>query len=531
MQMLFLLPWFLLPFNAASMHPGLPNVTSHHITQPIDHFGYDAAVGSYEQRYFTYDHYLHDASAPTLVFFYCGNEDNVELYVNNTGLMWTLGSKMNALLVFAEHRYYGASLPVPPTTSATSATSADCLRFLTTEQATADYATLIRFLRLQYKDTDNAIQFIGFGGSYGGMLGAWMRMRYPDALDGMLAASAPILSFQGVSPSYDPSTYDSIVTRDAGGPGSGAAPFCAKNVRLVWTEIVRLASTTNGRQVLSTQYKTCLPLATEEEAVSLINWLQFPLGYMAMGNYPFPSDYMTHGDGKPMVAWPMRKACSYLSHSNLTSEALMAGMRQFISVWYNRTGVNAPCLFNGPQKNASIVVRGGRIERARRPMTRLERDQMGHNRAKDNNNNNNNNNNCAGTWNYQYCTQMVQPFASGLGKDMFYPASPWNVSAVAAGCLQQYNVVCRPDWVNVGFPGSRLDNGRFSKIIFTNGYLDPWSGGGVLTNISSADELWSYVLPNGAHHLDLMWPHPNDPPDALEARIFIETTIRRWVGR
>ena len=106
------------------MHPGLPNVTSHHITQPIDHFGYDAAVGSYEQRYFTYDHYLHDASAPTLVFFYCGNEDNVELYVNNTGLMWTLGSKMNALLVFAEHRYYGASLPVPPTTSATSAGSA-----------------------------------------------------------------------------------------------------------------------------------------------------------------------------------------------------------------------------------------------------------------------------------------------------------------------------------------------------------------------------------------------------------------------
>ena len=368
--MLFLLPWFLLPLNVASVHPGLPNVTSHHHTQPIDHFGYGAAVGSYEQRYFTYDHFLRDASSPTLVFFYCGNEDNVELYVNNTGLMWTLGSKMNALLVFAEHRYYGASLPLPPTTP-------DCLRFLTTEQATADYATLVRFLRLQYKDTDNAIQFIGFGGSYGGMLGAWMRMRYPDALDGMLAASAPILSFQGLSPSYDPSTYDSIVTRDAGGPGSGAAPFCAKNVRLVWTEIMRLASTTNGRQLLSTQYKTCQPLATEEEAVSLINWLQFPLGYMAMGNYPFPSDYMTHGDGKPMVAWPMRKACSYLSNSNLTSEALMAGMRQFISVWYNRTGVNAPCLFNGPQRNASVVVRGGRIERARRPMTRLERDQMG----------------------------------------------------------------------------------------------------------------------------------------------------------
>lgn len=33
-------------------------------------------------------------------------------YVNNTGLMWQLGQEMRALLVFAEHRYYGKNLPV-----------------------------------------------------------------------------------------------------------------------------------------------------------------------------------------------------------------------------------------------------------------------------------------------------------------------------------------------------------------------------------------------------------------------------------
>ena len=32
-------------------------------------------------------------------------------YVNNTGLMWQLGQEMQALLVFAEHRYYGKNLP------------------------------------------------------------------------------------------------------------------------------------------------------------------------------------------------------------------------------------------------------------------------------------------------------------------------------------------------------------------------------------------------------------------------------------
>ena len=39
------------------------------------------------------------------IFLYTGNESPLEEYVNNTGLMWELGAKMGALLVFAEHRY------------------------------------------------------------------------------------------------------------------------------------------------------------------------------------------------------------------------------------------------------------------------------------------------------------------------------------------------------------------------------------------------------------------------------------------
>jgi len=420
---------------------------------------------------------------------------------------------MNALLVFAEHRYYGESLPTKPTSK-----PSECLRYLTTEQAIADYATLIRALRLKFKDDDNSIPFIGFGGSYGGMLGAWMRMRFPDALDGMLAASAPILSFEGLTPAYNPSMFDIIASRDAGGPGSGAAPACADNVLAAWDEIRSLATTTDGRKTLSTAFKTCSPITTKGEAEGLIGWIQGPIGYMAMGNYPFPSDYMTHGDGHPMVAWPMRVACAGLATPKMSGAALMVGMREFAKVWYNRTGINAKCLFNSAHSETGVIrdVHTGDVRRARRPMTRVERDGRS-------------SESCGGSWGYQYCTQMVQPFASGLGKDMFYPPSPWNVTRIVDGCKNQYGVQCRPDWVNVGFPGSRLDDGRFSKIIFTNGYLDPWSGGGVLQNISAKSELWAYVLPNGAHHLDLMWSHPEDPPDALDARRFIEVAIRRWI--
>eukprot|EP01147_Barroeca_monosierra_P003726 gene3726-8360_t len=144
----FLLLFSKLHQQTHAVHPSTANCTEHYFVQNIDHFNWNKPLN-----------YLTRQDTP--IFFYFGNEDDVSLYVNYTGLMWENAPTFKALLVFAEHRYYGKSKPFPPKTEG-------CLGWLTTEQAMADYAMLIRDLKLSLNLT--AAPVIGFGGSYGGML-------------------------------------------------------------------------------------------------------------------------------------------------------------------------------------------------------------------------------------------------------------------------------------------------------------------------------------------------------------------------
>ena len=67
-----------------------------------------------------------------------------------------------------------------------------------------------------------------------------------------------------------------------------------------------------------------------------------------------------------------------------------------------------------------------------------------------------------------------------------------------------------------------------SNVVFSNGLYDPWHGGGVLTNLSST--VVAVIIPDGAHHLDLMFSNPSDPPTVKQARLTELWHIQKWIN-
>lgn len=478
-----------------SIRASAANCSELWIEQRVDHFSWlakeevnvaDANAtpsglpATYKQRYLLNTQFWdpHDKKAP--IFFYTGNEGDVTLYANHTGLIWENAPTFKALVVFAEHRYYGKSLPFGDKFM-------DHLGYLTHDQALADYAKLIYYLQKKFDALDHPV--IAFGGSYGGMLSAWFRMKYPSIIAGAIAASAPIYGFSGFL-SFQSQKYWQVVTRDAS-PAAGAAANCVPNAQKSWAQMFKLAKTETGRAALSSLFKLCDPLTQEEQGEDLAMSVLFAFDTLAMGNFPYPSSYLT-GGAVDLPAWPVREACSHLAGDFVTlssnqdvNTALLEALRDAANVYYNATK-DLTC-FKIP--------------------TLWDYD---------------------GIWDYQYCTEMLpqETYFSTNGKtDMFWPRNI-TFEKIRAHCQRDWHTTPDPDAIRVSYGDELLRSA--SNIVFSNGLLDPWSSAGV-RRIPKTAKVTIVEIAEGAHHLDLFFSHPKDPPSVIAARLTEIKTIHKWI--
>ena len=77
-----------------------------HFQQRVDHFDFQNSK-TFAQRYVFCGERFGNGGP---IFFYTGNEGDILVFANNTGFMFDLTDDFAALVVFAEHRYYGESV-------------------------------------------------------------------------------------------------------------------------------------------------------------------------------------------------------------------------------------------------------------------------------------------------------------------------------------------------------------------------------------------------------------------------------------
>jgi len=412
-----------------------------------------------------------------------GNEADVELYVDHTGLMWENAQRFGAALVFAEHRYYGLSKVFDDN---------NCdMSLLTTEQALADYAVVVDTLKAELQAT----AVIGFGGSYGGMLATVFKFQYTHLVDGVIAASAPVLAYQNIEPKYDSNGFARVVTRDAGDK-------CAQLVKAGLTTIALEGKSEDGRKDLSSIFHTCQPLRSEEDAQSLLGWVSSYWDYLAMGDFPYPSSYVVP-DGGMLPAYPVKAACKFVVNAKNPLEGLALGANMF----YNATK-SKKCLFNQVHSSGQGM------------MLKKQQKEI----VKDSNRG------CEGDWDWQWCTEHSMPFTSGTEKDMFYPPTgPFDPKATAEQCIAQWGVEPNPFWAQLTYGGLEGLQRGLRNVVFSNGLLDPWSAGGIVSSKGFDESVICVLIPHGAHHLDLMFSHKDDPLDVKIARRVELLNIEKWI--
>lgn len=149
---------------------------------------------------------------------------------------------------------------------------------------------------------------------------------------GAISSSAPLLAFRGEEPEWDSGLLPSQPDRTRSSshyPTNGICPIgsyyrivteaashyserCSANLRASFPLITAAAATAGGRRSLADFFHLCHVPADADAASMLKYWVRDAFDRLAMGNYPWPSDYIAGTPAKPMPAWPLGAACQQL---------------------------------------------------------------------------------------------------------------------------------------------------------------------------------------------------------------------------
>jgi pimeloyl-ACP methyl ester carboxylesterase len=188
-----------------------------------------------------------------------------------------------------------------------------------------DFVEFIKFMKKQYCED---CPVIVFGGSYGGMLASWMRMKYPNVVDFAHAASAPIYYYKNRQ-DLDLGVFFQIVTKNY----EMHSVNCADVIREAFGRLDKYADMSGAPiNELTGYFNLCKPLKSYKDIPLLMQYINDGFSYMAMLNYPYPTAFL-----KNLTAWPANSSClpidSVTPRSN--DKDLFTAVRKAVEYYYS----------------------------------------------------------------------------------------------------------------------------------------------------------------------------------------------------
>ncbi|EAU29461.1 conserved hypothetical protein [Aspergillus terreus NIH2624] len=163
---------------------------AHYLSVPIDHFHNESRYEPHTDKHFPlrywFDAQYYQPGGPVFVIAAGETSGEDRFPFLSQGIVTQLAEKYHGLGVILEHRYYGDSYPFDNLTTSN-------IRFLSTEQAVADYAYFasnVVFPGLDHVDlSPENTPWIAYGGSYAGAFVSFLRKLYPDVYWGAVSSS------------------------------------------------------------------------------------------------------------------------------------------------------------------------------------------------------------------------------------------------------------------------------------------------------------------------------------------------------
>jgi dipeptidyl-peptidase-2 len=447
-----------------------PPTRSIQITQPVDHNTPPSTRATFQETVLLYEKFWRTSSLPIderPIIVTMGGEAPVRGGYDHNGMLFEWGATIGALLVFPEHRYFGASMPF----GANSHTRQN-VQYLSVDQALRDYVEVISQIRQQFGT--NVAPVIAVGGSYPGELAAYIRAKFPNDVDMALAASAPI----------GPYVSQYGFWRVASADFAGGARQCATIIRQAFVETAAAFNSGDPTPVING-----LALCQQSSAAAqrdIVRWVENAFATFAMLDYPYAANDLPPN--------PAQAACDATETTFANSGNAIEALLSAVNVVYNTTSAPVQCHDIEAEAPSNCI------------------DPTGCGTGSD-----------GMSWDYLCCVSETAKLGTNNVTDVFPPKS-FDLTAVNKYCNRVWGIT--PD---LQFPEHYANFANATNIIFSNGYLDPWEPLGFLKSPNPGKVVTLQAF-GAAHHLDLRGSDPADPKSVVQMRALEQQILSQWLN-